>query len=75
MIVCWASSSARTSPKSLRRIFFVVGVGVAVWSMGTSPVAHQVPLQIGRETSPASNSIQTPAPIGGMAKKPQAVPP
>ncbi len=75
VIVCLTSSRATIRPKSLRRIFVVGCAGAPAWSIGTSPVAHHVPAQIGRETSPASNSIQTPAPIGGIAKKPHAVPP
>ena len=41
--------------------------GVDCSSIGTSPSAHQAPDQSGRETSPASNSIHTPAPTIGIA--------
>src|SRR5215211_280992 len=61
-------------PKSLRSIFVVIFAGTPFSSIGTSPPAHHAPLQIGRDTSPASNSIQTPAPTGGTAKKPEPVP-
>ncbi|MCP4655726.1 MAG: amino acid adenylation domain-containing protein, partial [bacterium] len=37
---------------------------------GASPSPQKQPLQIGRSRSPASNSTQTLAPTGGMAKKP-----
>ena len=37
---------------------------------GISSSAHQAPLQIGRATSPPSNSIQTPSPTSGIATKP-----
>ena len=33
-------------------------------------VPHQQPIQIGRDTSPASNSIHTPAPTGGTVHEP-----
>ena len=35
---------------------------------------HQHPAQIGRDTFPASNSIHTPAPTGGIVNWPAPVP-
>ena len=67
VIVCEPSSSETTKPVSERRIFRIGCDGVDWSSIGTSPVAHHAPDQIGREVSPASNSIQTPAPTGGIA--------
>ena len=67
-VIVWAASSSETiRPKSVRRIFRVGCDGVDCSSIGTSPVAHQAPDQIGRDVSPASNSIHTPAPTGGIA--------
>src|SRR3989442_3655717 len=69
-IVCAESLSAMSSPNSVRRIFVGCFAGAPFSSDGTSEFDHQLPLQTGREASPASNSIQTPAPIGGRVKKP-----
>ncbi len=62
------------SPKSLRQIFVVGLLGTPGGFIGSSPAAQKQPAQMGREPSPASNSIQTPAPIGGTEKKPEVGP-
>ena len=74
-VTVWAASSRDTiSPKSERRIFRVWVGGIAFSDNGASPVAHQQPVHTGREGSPASNSIHTPAPIMGTMNIPAPTP-
>ena len=47
-----------------------VGGGESGARGGCVPSLYQQPLQIGLSGSPCSNSIHTPAPIGGTQKKP-----
>ena len=69
------SSSIETiSPFSVRKIFSGGVAAVPSSFAGSWPLAHQQPLQIGRETSPDSNSIQTPASAGGTANEPRPSP-
>jgi len=42
---------------------------------GSASLGHQQPVHTGRDGSPASNSIHTPAPTAGTAKKPVRSPP
>lgn len=75
VMVCAASSSAVVSPKSERQSFTSGSPGAPAGGVtGASPTPHQQPYQIGRDTSPASNSIQTPAPTGGIEKNPACGP-
>src|SRR3954454_16315832 len=52
--------------ESVKRAFICGTAGVA----GHSPVPQKQPVQIGQSVSPPSNSTQTPAPTGGIAKSP-----
>jgi hypothetical protein len=74
-LIVFASSSRETSSPDPERQMRRAGLdAVSRSSCGTSPCAHQQPLQIGRETKPDSNSIHTPAWGGGIAYRPFPVP-
>src|SRR4051794_37862342 len=69
-IVLLSSCSAMMRPSSLRKTLTSGVAFVPPSSVGTLSLAPQPPVQIGRETSPASNSTHTPAPTGGTAYAP-----
>ena len=65
VIVLPPSSRASSRPSSVRMIFRAGVVAAPVSSLGSWPLPHQQPVQMGRDTSPDSNSIHTPASAAG----------
>src|SRR5215470_6993609 len=69
-IVLLSSWKASSRPSSLRTVRTSGVTWVPPSSSGTLSEPHQQPTQIGRETSPASNSTHTPVPTAGTVYTP-----
>src|SRR5262249_30985215 len=73
-MVLASSSNDSNSPVSVRMIFRGGVESDPVSSFGSSPSPQKQPVQIGSETSAASNSIQTEAPTAGIVYTPTPTP-